>query len=279
MGVGDRLPQRQGGAVWLQHNRRLSGSRIGAVADCRPVRAEVSWCRPGPARVDRRTGGRRIREGAWPASAGDRVCTARLGPGAHRTRPGNSGSDPRQRRPRRQPARQQHRPEPRAGLPARLGDLRSAVVPARCRPGLTHRLVRCLRQQPRPHRAQHQHAGVARQTLAHRPRRRAVFPPRLARLHGARQQPVQLDQRPRAVAVGPPAGRGRRLPRAATHAGADRPRHRRGAPRTRPRNEGVFIDGPSCTESCDCSGARPAFPVDASARFGEPARPRPILNR
>ena len=50
----------------------------------------------------------------------------------------------------------------------------------RRRARLAHRLVRRLRDQRRPHRAQHQHAGLASQALADRPRRGALLPPRRA---------------------------------------------------------------------------------------------------
>ena len=46
---------------------------------------------------------------------------------------------------------------------------------------LCDRLVRCLRHQRRPHRAQHQHADVASPAAPHRSWRGAVFPSRLGR--------------------------------------------------------------------------------------------------
>ena len=47
------------------------------------------------------------------------------------------------------------------------------------RSGLRRRLVRCLRDQYRPHGAQSQSAVLAQVALLHRPRRRALLPPRL----------------------------------------------------------------------------------------------------
>ncbi len=69
----------------------------------------------------------------------------------------------------------QRRPEPGARLPARLGHLRSDRPEAGRGARVAHRLVRRLRDQRRPHRAQHQHADVAPPAVADRPRRDALL--------------------------------------------------------------------------------------------------------
>ncbi len=74
-----------------------------------------------------------------------------------------------------------------AGLNLALDYLPGSVTfdpvadPPDARAGFAHRLVRRLRQQRRPHRAQHQPAGLAPPAVADRPRRGAVLPPRLGR--------------------------------------------------------------------------------------------------
>ena len=146
---------------------------------------------------------------ARPAGARDRPRRPRPGPRPHRAGSGDPGPDQGERRA-----------QSRARLPARRGHVRSGRRAAGCRARVVDRLVRRLRDQRRPHGAQHQHADVAPPPAAHRPRRGALLPPRRRRLSRAQRRPVSDDQGPRAAAPRRRAAGGRCAARPADHAAA-----------------------------------------------------------
>ena len=123
---------------------------------------------------------------SWPGPVGlpvpDLVAhRGRPAPGRRRARRGDPG-----------PRARQRRPEPRPRLPAR----RAAVQPGRpagrgSGRGRRHRLARRAGDQPGSDGGQPEPARLARPDLAHRPRRRAVRPPYLARPGRARAPAVR----------------------------------------------------------------------------------------
>ena len=93
---------------------------------------------------------------------------------------------------------------------ARVGDVRPCGGrPRGRRSGIRRRLVRCLRDEYRPHGAQSESALLAQIDLLHRPWSRALFPSRLERYRAKGPLAIPGHSRPRAVAVGCPYRGGR----------------------------------------------------------------------
>ena len=220
---GARGPLRDAAA----RGRLAAGDRRGRRRGA--LRAQVPRRRPGPAGPGRRARRRRDRR-APSACRSRRSCSRCVDADLARTEP-----DP----------EIQDLIRASAGPPtaAAASTSRSTTCPARAAfdplawqpdAALASRIVwfDALVDQPRPHRAQHQHAGLAWPALADRPRRRALLPSLLDRLRGARDEPVRGDQGPCAAAVRERDRRGRRRSGRAPLAPSASPRSSRSFPTT-----------------------------------------------
>ena len=122
--------------------------------------------------------------------------------GAGRARPRDPG-----------PALRQRGHQPGRRLPAGLAAVHAGRRGRdRSRAGGRRRVARRVDDQRRPHAAQPEPARVARAHVAHRPRRGALSPARLAPAGQHRARALPVDRRPRAARRGRAAARGRRAP-------------------------------------------------------------------